>query len=158
MPTYRNGNMWTAYNDADAFLVTTNAAINAHGALVMRRGIARQASARFQGLDIAIGKRIAARCGRLGRYGLLIGPCWPLTRVGCFQVKYDWRSHVDIALIHYSTQLLIEVATEYPTANIHLDLIGLGDGELCSQPILQIVAALPDNVTLWVCAAANAIG
>jgi hypothetical protein len=44
MPRFMVGDMWTAYQSADLFLITTNATITARGALVMGRGIARQAA------------------------------------------------------------------------------------------------------------------
>ncbi|HRQ42375.1 MAG TPA: hypothetical protein PLD25_31040 [Chloroflexota bacterium] len=55
MPQFKTGDVWTAYVAADLFLITTNATITVQGALVMGRGIARQAKERFPGLDIALG-------------------------------------------------------------------------------------------------------
>ncbi len=55
MPQFRLGNMWTAYEPADLFLITTNSTIRRDGALVMGRGIARQAKERFPDLDVTLG-------------------------------------------------------------------------------------------------------
>lgn len=46
--------MWTAYDDADLFLITTNSTLKKNGVLVMGRGIARQACDRCPGLDTAL--------------------------------------------------------------------------------------------------------
>jgi hypothetical protein len=43
MPTFKIGDMWSAYDNIDLFLITTNVTIKRNGALVMSRGIARQA-------------------------------------------------------------------------------------------------------------------
>lgn len=47
--------MWSAYDDADLFLITTNSTLKKNGALLMGRGIARQARDLFPGLDLALG-------------------------------------------------------------------------------------------------------
>lgn len=60
------GDMWQQYEQADLFLITTNSALRRDGALVMGRGIARQARERFPGLDAALGQEIQQRCGSLG--------------------------------------------------------------------------------------------
>jgi hypothetical protein len=60
--------MWTAYQSADLFLITTNATITARGALVMGRGIARQAKERFPGLNVALGRQMQALCGNQAVY------------------------------------------------------------------------------------------
>ncbi|MFW6042645.1 MAG: hypothetical protein ACOC9C_03095, partial [Chloroflexota bacterium] len=82
--------MWTAYDDADLFLITTNSTLKKNGALVMGRGIAQQARNRFPGLDLALGREIARRCGNRGEYGLLVSPRWPAAKLGAFQVKTDY--------------------------------------------------------------------
>jgi hypothetical protein len=87
MPWFMVGDMWTAYTAADLFLITTNATITARGALVMGRGIARQAKERFPGLDVALGRQMQALCGNQGVYGLLVSPRWPIAKLGACQVK-----------------------------------------------------------------------
>lgn len=87
MPEFRRGDMWTAYEPADLFLITTNSTIHRDGALVMGRGIARQAKERFPDLDVTLGRHIQALCGNQGEYGLLVSPRWPAAKLGAFQVK-----------------------------------------------------------------------
>lgn len=56
MPQFRTGDMWSSYDEADLFLITTNATITTRGALVMGRGIARQANdAYIKLMDISTG-------------------------------------------------------------------------------------------------------
>jgi hypothetical protein len=91
MPQFQCGDIWSVYEQADLFLITTNATLKGNGALVMGRGLARQARDRFPGLDLALGQAIAARCGHLGRYQLLVSPHWPRAKLGAFQVKRHYR-------------------------------------------------------------------
>lgn len=65
MPEFRRGDMWTAYEPADLFLITTNSTIRPDGALVMGRGIARQARDRFPGLAEVLGQHILNICSSL---------------------------------------------------------------------------------------------
>lgn len=68
------GNIWSVFEQADLFLVTTNATLNRQGALVMGAGIARQARDRFPGLDQKLGKAVAF----IGsHYGVLFPTAWP---------------------------------------------------------------------------------
>lgn len=88
MPQFKTGDMWTAYTAVDLFLITTNSTLRqGDHALVMGRGIARQAKERFPGLDTALGRQIQALCGNQGIYGLLISLRWPAAKLGAFQVK-----------------------------------------------------------------------
>jgi hypothetical protein len=87
MPRFMVADMWTAYQSADLFLITTNATITARGALVMGRGIARQAKERFPDLGVALGKRIQAVWANQGVYGLFVSPRWPAAKLGAFRVK-----------------------------------------------------------------------
>ncbi len=41
------GDMWSVYDQADLFLVTTNGVVTRYGKLVMGAGIARQTKERF---------------------------------------------------------------------------------------------------------------
>lgn len=45
MPRFCQGDMWSVYDDADLFLITTNSTLKKNGALAMGRGIAQQARA-----------------------------------------------------------------------------------------------------------------
>ena len=81
MPQIHRGEMWDAYDDADLFLITTNASLKQNGALVMGRGIVRQARDRFLVLDLALGREIAtvwATWATITFWSACVGrqPCW----------------------------------------------------------------------------------
>jgi hypothetical protein len=141
--------MWTAYDDADLFLITTNSTLKKNGALVMGRGIARQARDRFPGLDTALGGEIARRCGNRGEYGLLVSPRWPAAKPGAFQVKTDYVQPASLSLIRLSAIALLAWCEEHPGAAVHLNFPGIGNGGLARAQVLPLLKSLPDNVNVW---------
>jgi len=149
MPQFRTGDMWSSYDEADLLLITTNATITSRGALVMGRGIARQAKERFPGLDIALGRHIQAIYGNQGIYGLLVSPRWPVAKLGAFQVKRHYNQPASLELIRHSTAALCAWCTEHPDAQVALNFPGIGNGRLRRQDVLPIIAQLPAQVTVW---------
>lgn len=149
MPQERQGDMWSVYQEADLFLITTNATLKQNGTLVMGRGIARQARDRYLGLDLALGRRIYRVCGSLGAYGLLVSPRWPAAKLGTFQVKYYYRQPADLDLIARSAEALAIWCEAHPQAVVHLNYPGIGNGRLHPDDVWPIVARLPETVTLW---------
>jgi hypothetical protein len=146
----RRGNMWSAWNEADLFLITTNSIIKKNGALVMGAGIARQARDRFPGLDLALGGYIhLKRGGTRVLYGLIVSPKWPHARLGAFQTKIDWRDDSDPEVIKFSVECLLEWLEHFPDAKVHLAFPGINHGNLSVEQVLPIISALPDNVTVW---------
>ena len=150
MPQFKTGDMWTAYTAVDLFLITTNSTLKqGDRALVMGRGIARQAKERFPGLDAALGRQIQALCGNQGIYGLLISPRWPDAKLGAFQVKRDYSQPANLGLIRGSTAALCTWCADHPHAQVALNFPGIGNGRLCREDVLPIIAQLPDQVTIW---------
>ncbi len=149
MPIFKTGDMWSAYDDAGLFVITTNATIKRNGALVMGRGIARQAQNRFPELDAALGRRILRICGNQGLYGLIISPRWPEARLGAFQVKRHYSQPASLELIQHSTATLYAWCVEHPDASVHLNYPGIGNGRLRREDVLPIVSQLPDRVAIW---------
>lgn len=153
MPIFKTGNMWTAFDEATLFLLTTNSTIKRNGALVMGRGIARQARDRFPGLDAALGKQILSTCGNQGQYGLLVSPRWPEARLGAFQVKRHYSQPAStstslsagLELIRHSTAVLCAWCTEHPGATIAVNFPGIGSGRLSREDVLPIIMQLPDQ-------------
>jgi hypothetical protein len=143
------GDMWQHYGQAGLFLITTNSTLRRDGALVMGRGIARQARERFPGLDTALGEEIRKRCGSLGVYGLLISPRWPQARLGGFQVKRDWGRPADLDLIAGSVTALVEWTTHRPAVAVCLNFPGIGNGGLARSAVWPLLEPLPDSVTIW---------
>lgn len=153
MPIFKTGNMWTAFDEAALFLLTTNSTIKRNGALVMGRGIARQARDRFPGLDSALGKQILSVCGNpsallrpgQGQYGLLVSPRWPEARLGAFQVKRHYSQPASLELIRHSTAMLCTWCAEHPTATVAVNFPGIGNGRLRREDVLPIIMQLPDQ-------------
>lgn len=143
------GNMWNVYGKADAFLITTNSTIKRNGALVMGRGIAKEARDRFPGLDLALGSRIMREYGNKGIYGLMLSERFPEAKLGAFQVKLAYDDPAELWLIRKSTAMLADFAKNNPELKIHLNFPGIGNGRLAIQAVMDIVEILPDNVTLW---------
>jgi hypothetical protein len=141
--------MWTAYAAADLFLVSTNSTIRQDGALVMGRGIARQANNRFPGLDLALGREIARRCGNRGEYGLLVSPRWPGAKLGAFQVKADFARPASLFLIRHSVAALLAWCERHPHATVHVNFPGIGNGGLSRVQVLPLLESLPDSVHVW---------
>ena len=152
MPMFRQGDMWSVFDDADLFLITTNSTLKGGSngpRLVMGRGIARQARDRFPGLDIALGRHIHADCGHLGRYGLLVSPRRPAAKLGAFQVKTHFAPPASLDLIQFSTSALCAWCRSHPDARVHLNFPGIGNGRLTPAGVRPIVMQLPEIVTIW---------
>ncbi len=146
MPTYEFGDMWSAWDDADLFLITTNATIKNNGALVMGRGIAKEARDRFPGLDFALGRAVLERGSH---YYLLISPSWPAKKLGLFQVKCDFARPADMKLIQLSATALHKWCAVHPFAQVHLNYPGIGNGHLLIDQVAPLLAELPSNVHIW---------
>jgi hypothetical protein len=141
--------MWTAYATADLFLITTNSTIRRDGALVMGRGIARQARDCFPRLAGALGRQILSLCGNQGTYGLLVSPRWPEAKLDAFQIKRHYGQPASLELIRYSTAALSVWCAEHREALVYLNFPGAGNGRLQREDVLPIIAQLPDQVTIW---------
>lgn len=149
MPQFCEGDMWTAYDDADLFLITTNSTLKKNGALVMGRGIARQARDHFPRLDVTLGGEIARRCGNRGEYGLLVSPRWPAAKLGAFQVKTDYGRPASLSLIRRSAIALLAWCRKYPVAAVHLNCPGIGNGGLARAQVLPLLQSLLAKVHVW---------
>jgi len=148
----KTGNMWSAFPHVDLFLVTTNSTIRKDGALVMGRGIAREAAQRFPRLPYSLGgaiERLSEGDGRHVKYGILVPKTWPSVKIGAFQVKYYWGDQASPSLIRFSTDELIDWCAKNPTAQVHLNFPGIGNGGLTPEQVLPIISRLPDTVTVW---------
>lgn len=145
MPRFKKGDMWSAFDSADLFLITTNSTIKRDGSLVMGRGIAKQARDRFKGLDFALGQRIK----NLSTYGLLISENWPESKLGAFQTKWHSNLPSNPALVGYSIGKLEQFIADNSVMNVHLNFPGIGYGGLDKELLLRTLAVLPNNVYIW---------
>ena len=142
----RTGDMWLVFDEADLFLITTNATLTVHGKLVMGAGIAKEARDRFPGLDVALGKAVIARGSR---YGLLISPDWPRAKLGAIQTKLHWKDPAQLSLISEAVGRLTLWCKAHPSAQVHLNFPGIGYGNLPRAQVLKLLEPLPDTVTIW---------
>lgn len=157
------GDMWSVWDKADLFLITTNGCVKPDYRLVMGAGIAKQARDRWPGVDLRIG---TALCGiseyrtefvRNERkyillepeYGLLVSNDWPRLRLGLFQVKRHFHTIASIGLIKKSAGMLIDWCASHPESQVHLNFPGIGNGGLEVDAVTPIVSSLPDSVHVW---------
>ena len=142
MTTYEYGDMWSAWEASDLFLITTNATIKGNSALVMGRGIARQARDRWPGLDIVMGRAIGSS-GR--KYGLLVGK----GKLGAFQVKHHYWELASVELIKLSVDMLLKWCAAHPGKRVDLNYPGIGNGKLPIEVVQPIIERLPASVHVW---------
>ncbi len=157
------GDMWSAWDKANLFLITTNACIELDYRLVMGAGIAKQARDRWPGIDMRIGTALRGRAERKtdftygGRsytllepeYNLLISADWPRLRLGLFQVKRHFHIGASIGIITQSAAELALWCSTRPDAQVHLNFPGIGNGRLEKDAVLPIIEKLPDSVHVW---------
>lgn len=139
------GDMWSAWERADLFCITTNSFIRSDGTLTMGRGIALQAKQRFPGIERALATHIQ----HLGAYGLLISERWPAAKLAAFQTKRHFADNSELKLIQLATDRLLIWALTHHDAEIHLPFPGIGNGRLSREAVLPIIGDLPDNVFVW---------
>lgn len=150
------GNMWDVFGQTDLFLITTNPIMRSDGAIVMGRGIAKQAKDRFPELPYKFAERyhdaveeqqladimMPTFVGFIGKFdGQLVG--W-------FMTKRHWRDSSQIDVIVNSTRELTRlVKGALPPMRVDLNFPGIGNGKLKREDVLPIIEQLPDNVHVW---------
>lgn len=148
------GNMWDAFSLTDWFLITTNPVRRMDGAVVMGRGIAKEAATRFpklpyhfgECLDVADRFHSVPRVGTIGRYPNDTGR---LTKIGFFMVKDHWAEAAKLSIIQESVDILVKDAWAEVHDRIDLNFPGIGNGKLKREDVLPILEALPNNVHVW---------
>lgn len=145
------GNMWSAWESVDLFLITTNNTISSKGRLIMGKGIAGEAARKFPDLPRNLANAIASGeyTANQMRYGLIVSKHWPKTKIGAFQTKYYWKFPSTLELIEFSTDKLLIWCSEHPQATVALNFPGIGAGALMHTDILPTISRLPDTVTIW---------
>lgn len=159
----RYGDMWSAWDEADLFLITTNACIKPDSRLVMGAGIARQARVKWPGIDLRTGAALRGKSDRQidftlnGRqytllepeYNLLVSSDWPRLKFGLFQVKRHFHTDASIGIIEQSAAELALWCASRPDSQVHLNFPGIGNGRLEKDQVLPIIEKLPDSVHVW---------
>jgi hypothetical protein len=163
MPKQAYGDMWSAYEEADLFLITSHSTLTGRGALVMSSGAALDARRRFSefGIDRALGEAVQSRVrpapgGDIyvgytiyGRYHVLVSQRWPKSKLGLLQVRDYFGRPANLGLIAESCRRLAAWCGDNPTARVHLDYPGIDTGQLSIYDVAPPVDTLPDNVTVW---------
>ncbi len=152
MPNFKTGDMWNAWDDADLFLITTNAVVKSDYELVMGRGMALEAYNHDPQIALYFGHaviRIKSSQSANLDLGLVIPDLWPYRKEGMFQTKKHWRDRASTELIRMSTDMLIARCKTFPNDKVHLNYPGIGNGRLSREIVEPIIAVLPDIVTIW---------
>ena len=149
MPHYQQGDMWSVWESADLFVITTNSTLRADGALVMGRGIAGRRATAFPRHRCCSGPGYRSDIRQRWRLRPAGQPIMADRQTGCLQVKRDWRDTAALDLIRRSTALLVTWCSAHPDSQVHLNLPGIGNGRLSRDVVIPIISALPETVTIW---------
>lgn len=141
MYTHEKGDMWSAFDNTDHFLITTNRIVKRDGGLVMGAGIAKTARDRWPGLDKKLGTAIK-QAG--AEYGVILGK-----KIGIFQVKNHFKEEACLKLIEQSAKKLAEVANSNPEKRYDLNFPGIGNGKRQFNDVEPLLQVLPSNVHVW---------
>lgn len=148
MPTYRTGDMWSVYDQADLFCITTNASLDSENNLVMGAGIAGQAKEKFPGLPDRFGTMLRENGAYQEDepYGMLFDE---ETKIAAFQTKQDWRDDASIKVIAHANVRLFAWLFENEGQEVHLNYPGIGHGNLSKSVVKKLIQHLPDRVHIW---------
>lgn len=135
---YIEGNIWDC--DADAIVVTTNGIVKGNGALVMGKGLAKQAVDMIPGIDYYLGQLVQTSGNHV--YEMVSS----IATVFSFPTKHNWRSPADPILIDRSARELLAIVDSPDHKHLKkivLPQVGCGLGQLSwplvVEPILQQV-------------------
>ncbi len=171
-PRYRSGDMLTPdhFQQADLTLLACHSTLvekDYEDQLVMNQGILLQARHRWPDLpqylpdafweltgnaeipeDLPAGIRYKTL---VPAYGLIISSLWPRRRLGLFQNRFRFDHDPDLEIIQNSTQQLLEFLQEQHTrtVTVHLNWPGMEADCAERRQAEQILAVLPDTVTIW---------
>lgn len=142
--------MWDVFGKTGLFLITTNPIRRKDGAVVMGRGIAREAALRFPELPFDFGRRLGPEVVGYQACGESTGVIgtYDQQQVGFFMVKRHWAEDADPQIINDSVTDLMEWACHRFT-RIDLNFPGIGNGKLRRDDVLPLIKRLPDNVHVW---------
>lgn len=145
------GDLWDFHDRGSWIVITTNGTIKPNGALVMGRGVARQARNRFLGIDILLGDVVRRR----GNTPVAISQY----RIITFPTKHNWWEPADIRLIKTSAKalahlwnpnrLLGRIRKAHESAgwfsDIYLPRPGCGNGGLLWEDVKPVIEPYFDN-------------
>jgi len=134
------GNIWDYHRQGHWIVITTNGTVRNNGEAVMGRGVAREASEKFQKLSLELGNRIKGCNMAYGEWsqGNNLKVFYKY-KIITFPVKYNWWERASLALIEKSCKELKEACH----GNIDIKYMvrpGCGNGQLLwldVKPILE---------------------
>lgn len=144
MPVYKQGDMWSVFDEVDYFIVTTNSFVKQNGELVMGRGIAKQVRDKFPGIAAELGQAVKDHSEHLGHYGLVA-----TGKIGAFQVKFHFKDRASLELIAENLYRFAKYAREHSDISFAMNFPGIGNGGLAPHWIKPLLDQLPDNVQVW---------
>lgn len=148
MPTFVKGDMWSVFGNTGLFMITTNPIKRKDGAIVMGRGIAKQAKDRYPSLPFDFGRRLdPAVVGYQGLTPTGVIGWYDKQAIGYFMVKSHWREMAVPDIIEDSAIDLSECAHHFN--RIDLNFPGIGNGKLKREDVLPLLEILPDSVHIW---------
>lgn len=127
------GDLWQ--QQADAYVITTNGAVNRHGQAVMGRGVALQAKQRYPGIEYVLAERLRLRGNHVSLMGRLVS----------FPVKAVWNQRADTALIIQSVRELVELTNAQGWQTVVLPRPGCGNGGLSWDEVKAIIEPFLDD-------------
>lgn len=161
-----NEDIWNSH--VDLIAITTNSHITTLPALVMGRGLAKQAKERYPELPRIAVETIREKthyhtADNYPVYGFITTftssepyELSPRDRVmGLFQVKYDFRVRASLALIGYSVGCLNNWLYHYhprelkPDYRVALNFPGISNGGLHEEQVLPLLEDLDDRVLIY---------
>ena len=150
----RKGNMFEHLAECTMLLVTTNSFITTSRELVMGRGAAADAKAKWPTLPTQLGTRICAKWGHMSEYNLAGGFKMQVDEthsvsVAAFQVKYHFKDVANLGLIERSANKLREYALQHPEQVIFCNFPGIGNGKVKPEFVAPMLQNMPANVTFW---------
>ena len=136
-----NDNIWNYWNQGYYIIIPTNGTIRNDSALVMGRGLAKQANQKFTGINLILGNLIKLK----GNYPFLLKDY----KIISFPVKHNWWENANLALIEQSSNLLKQLIIQQNLFNIAMPKVGCGNGKLQWKEVYPIISKyLEDVVTI----------
>src|SRR5712691_6053848 len=129
--------IWQLHEDGAYIVIPTNGSVKRNGECVMGRGLAFQASNRFQNLAQVLGTKIM-EAGNVVHAFLEY-------RLYTFPVKNMWQEDADLGLIERSLQQLVgkaRLVNRYPVA---LPRVGCGNGRLAWEDVKPVLEKYLDE-------------
>lgn len=131
-------NAWDELKNANALCITTNGTVKKNGAVVMGRGIAKEARDRFPGIDGRLGQHVQHK-------GNIVGFIWENPTILSFPVKHNWWEKADLALIRASYLTVVALVRYENWTRVILPKPGCGNGQLRWEDVEQVLAPIYDK-------------